>query len=465
MTRQSPARTRRRFLALLTALTCSCSHSAPKAQAPANDPLSASDEQVAAEVAEGEPTAMQSLDWTIALIEKGGELSADDYAQLFSAEFKQNVPIEVAVGTFKKFAAELPPIAVKSRTDTPPTAAVAVLETADGPQRLDVIMTTDVPRKINGLMLQPIYEPPKDYEEARKQLERSGAQHSLLVAEVVKNQCVPKQAFGADAQLAVGSTFKLWVLLALDTKLRGTGKKGWEHKLVIKDQLKSFLGGETFELTPGSEISIRQAALNMIAQSDNTAADHLIDYIGRENVERAQRETKHARPDVNIPWLTTRELFALKLDNDDQEIARFRGATVADKRKQLTALASRPLDSRKAEAWTSPRSIDIEWHASAIDICNALATLGARGRFDPQSEVLKAMSEDTGLSFDPEYFKYLGYKGGSEPGVLNMSWLVQRNDGRWFVVVLSVNDPRRVVKEMTVLSTGEGVMRLVHDAD
>ena len=38
---------------------------------------------------------------------------------------------------------------------------------------------------------------------------------------------------------------------------------------------------------------------------------------------------------------------------------------------------------------------------------------------------------------------YLGYKGGSENGVLSMSLLGQRKrDGKWFVVTASWNNPK-----------------------
>ena len=40
-----------------------------------------------------------------------------------------------------------------------------------------------------------------------------------------------------------------------------------------------------------------------------------------------------------------------------------------------------------------------------------------------------------------EPWRYLGYKGGSENGVLSMSLLGQRKvDGRWFVVTASWNN-------------------------
>ena len=44
-------------------------------------------------------------------------------------------------------------------------------------------------------------------------------------------------------------------------------------------------------------------------------------------------------------------------------------------------------------------------------------------------------------------WSYLGYKGGSENGVLSMSLLGQRkSDGKWFVVTASWNNPEANVE-------------------
>ena len=53
----------------------------------------------------------------------------------------------------------------------------------------------------------------------------------------------------------------------------------------------------------------------MIAISDNTATDLLIDAVGRDAVEAALVTAGHAAPELNRPFLTPRELFVLKLDD------------------------------------------------------------------------------------------------------------------------------------------------------
>jgi len=46
-----------------------------------------------------------------------------------------------------------------------------------------------------------------------------------------------------------------------------------------------------------------------------------------------------------------------------------------------------------------------------------------------------------------EKWRYVGYKGGSEPGVISMSYLLQSNDGGWYVATGSWNDETAAVDD------------------
>ena len=97
-----------------------------------------------------------------------------------------------------------------------------------------------------------------------------------------------------------------------------------------------------------------------------------------------------------------------------------------------------------------PRFIDdLEWFASANDIARAMIDLRAR-----QSEpAMAAMAINNGLGPSAAAdWTYLGYKGGSELGVLSMSLLGQRkSDGKWFVVTASWNNPDAAVATETMV--------------
>lgn len=54
-------------------------------------------------------------------------------------------------------------------------------------------------------------------------------------------------------------------------------------------------------------------------------------------------------------------------------------------------------------------------------------------------------------------WNYVGFKGGSEPGVMNVTLLLQRKDGNWFVIAATVNDHDKAVTEMSVVEAVAGV--------
>ena len=104
----------------------------------------------------------------------------------------------------------------------------------------------------------------------------------------------------------------------------------------------------------------------MISISDNTATDHLIDRLGRENVEASLSRMGHSDPVVSIPFLTTREFFLLKL-LAEQRAAYLELGSEGRCGFLDTDLAGRPIGDAIANAaeWIAPVEIDsIEWFAS-----------------------------------------------------------------------------------------------------
>lgn len=58
------------------------------------------------------------------------------------------------------------------------------------------------------------------------------------------------------------------------------------------------------------------------------------------------------------------------------------------------------------------------------------------GEIDRAAVVL---AKNSGLPVDKATFPYVGFKGGSEPGVVDLTYLLERADDRWFVVSASFN--------------------------
>ena len=116
------------------------------------------------------------------------------------------------------------------------------------------------------------------------------------------------------------------------------------------------------------------------------------------------------------------------------------------------------------EAWTDPRRIDVlEWFASAEDLCRVMATLAARAaKSEKAKPLLDVLAKNPGLEIDAKVFPYIGFKGGSEPGVMNLTWLLRRDDDKWFVVSLGFNATAApVFEDAKIIGYATGLIELV----
>ncbi|NUR86368.1 MAG: hypothetical protein HOY71_19975, partial [Nonomuraea sp.] len=189
--------------------------------------------------------------------------------------------------------------------------------------------------------------------------------------------------------------------------------------------------------------------------SDNTATDLLIDKVGRKRVERLVRAWGgDARR--NTPFLTTRELFILKGASYPKYANRFLSLGTGARRHYLDkVIAKVPLT--EVRAWTDPRDLDrLEWFASPVQVARAYARLA--GIADPRvGEILSI--NDAGLGLDKARWPVVWHKGGSESGLLAMSFLARTAGGRTYVVSTTATDPSKpipggVAQELLALTRG-----------
>lgn len=240
---------------------------------------------------------------------------------------------------------------------------------------------------------------------------------------------------GAARQMAIGSTFKLWVLDAVAEDV-AAGRLLWDQ--VVPLGKRSFPSGITQDWPENAPVTVETLATLMISLSDNTATDTLMRLVGRERIAVRVIASGHDEPERMLPMLTTWEAFTLKSQSPER-IA----AYVAANRAERSALLDALKPAADVTANSRPASIlSIEWFASANDVAGVLDAL--RRRRDPR--VLAILGVAPHLPPDAAaQFARIGYKGGSEPGVLNLSWLLQRKDGHWFVATASWNDPDKPV--------------------
>jgi len=235
--------------------------------------------------------------------------------------------------------------------------------------------------------------------------------------------------YNADRSAPLGSAFKLWVLGELAREI-AAGERKWAD--VVPVGPASLPSGITQSWPAGSPVTIQTLATLMISISDNTATDTLVTLEGRKLDAFVARV---GMPGL-APILTTRQMFAIKSSTNADLAATWAKTPPAARRKMLDAnaarLAATPIDVSLFAAG-KPIAIDtLEWFATPNDTAVMLDWLRTTG--GDTALALLAVNPGT----DPTTrarFDYVGFKGGSEPGVLTLNYLVRRKDGRWMAIV------------------------------
>lgn len=254
-----------------------------------------------------------------------------------------------------------------------------------------------------------------------------------------------------DAQPApLGSAFKLWVL-AETARQVAAGRHRWDE--VVPVAAPSLPSGILQAWPAGTPVTLQTLATLMISISDNTAADTLIGVLGRKEVDAMA-----ARFGATGPVLTTREAFAIKAD--PTRIAAWNGAD-ATSRRALLAAQGRAMAAQRIDPLmfsSGPIANDsVEWFASPRDMARLLAHLRDAGPV-----VRGIMGINPGI--DPATaarFRYVGFKGGSEPGVITLNLLAQARDGRWYAVVGDWHRPDAGVDDAAFVALVSRALALV----
>jgi beta-lactamase class A len=265
---------------------------------------------------------------------------------------------------------------------------------------------------------------------------------ALLAAELVNGEIVPVHALNADLVLPIGSSFKLWILGTLASQVEA-GTIEWEQVVQIEDQYRSVPGGDLRYVAAGTPFTLRYLAERMIQKSDNTATDHMLFTAGRENVEQMMTTMGVADPARNIPLISTRELAMMKFAYPTDKLDAYEAASVDERRRLLTEeIDTIPYEALADLEQDAPIEIDrVEWFASRNDLAHTMAWLHAAAQRPGLLPVGEILSLETQLPFDGETWPYVGFKGGSEMGVLSGTWLLRRADDRVFVYSVGFRDP------------------------
>ncbi len=322
-----------------------------------------------------------------------------------------------------------------------PSSLIAIA--SFGTERLNVSLSVDGSGLIGGLRLAPSPSV-SSWSEIDHALAALAPNVSFLAARVSKGSCQPIHQLASSTPRPLASEFKLFVLGALANQVVA-GKVGWSQQLTVENQLKSRgnpVGSGSLQFSPsGTKVSVLETATKMISISDNTAADMLIDLVGRSAVE-SQVQRWSSTPELDVPFLTTREMLLLHYVNFPT-LARMYLSQRPSGRVGFLESSVDPLSLSQMQESTGPHDIDnIEWFGSPDDICHAFAALQQLSRQPKLSPIASIFSVNTGsLGLDPSEWPTVWFKGGSEPGVLTLGYMATNGRGETYAVSAMLSNP------------------------
>ena len=301
-------------------------------------------------------------------------------------------------------------------------------------------VVTDTSGLIDFLSLAPNSPTPRTWQRIDTAVEGLAPQVSFAAMVIGHDgRCRVVNGIHAAAARPVGSAFKLYVLGAI-ARAVATRRLSWNQQFALRKQWLSY-GGVLVADAPGTRFTVSQYADYMMSISDNTAATSLIGIAGRGRVQAQLSKFGNAHPTRDIPFLTPRELIALKGVNYPTLADHYLALPRPRRAAALAAVDRIPL--ARVKNWASPRKIgQIEWFASPTDICRAYAGLWRQYGQPGQAPIGGALSINPGsIALSPHAYPVVWFKGGSEPGVETLNYFTRAASGHLIVVSLMMADP------------------------
>ena len=358
---------------------------------------------------------------------------------VFAPTFLAQVPASQVEGIARELrTANGTVIGIASVTPESALQAVVAVEYANAVVTVRIALEAPEPHRFIGLLITGVERRGDSFETVIGELKKLPGTSALLVAKLGETKPVPFASFNADTPLATGSVFKLFVLAEL---ARATDAKERQWTDVVALGRPSLPSGVTQNWPAGLPVTLATLATQMISISDNTATDTLIETLGRTKVD-TMRATIGQTPG-SLPVLSTLDAFMLKMPASDALRKRWVAGDLADRRRVLNELEPTVAAIDASALVGLPLHIDtVEWPATMVEIAGVLDTI----RRSESKTALDILAVNQSLSAaDSGRFDRVGYKGGSESGVIAMSWLLRAKSGDWYVVAGAWNDPEKAV--------------------
>ena len=379
-------------------------------------------------------------------------------AELFTATFLQQVPAAQVTAITDQLRAQYGAVQQVERIEAQSaTAGVAYVAYERATLRFSLAIEPVPPYRVQQLLVVGSDLRGDTLARVTDEFRALPGRASLAIARLGDGAPAPAASHEAGRPMAIGSTFKLFILAELARSI-GAGERRWSD--VVSLDRRSLPSGIMQDWPAGAPVTLHTLAALMISRSDNTATDILLHVVGRESVERLMPALGVRAAERNRPFLSTLEMFALKTAPDALLRAWLSGSEAERRRittRDLAAASAASIDATRLVA--APTRIEtLEWFASTEDLVRTMDWLRRNG----DDETLAILSISPGVGgVNRQDFLYLGYKGGSEPGVINLTWLVRSRGGEWFAVSGTWNDPAAPVDEARFVALMQRALNLV----
>lgn len=386
-----------------------------------------------AQGAVADPALQAKADALVAILDGRGA-----YDAYFAASFREKVPKAQFATIVEKLKATLgAPQKIESLTATSAWSADLVVGYERGTASVRLALDPEAPHAATGLLITGTGARDDSLAKVEAEFRALPGTSGFGLYALGNGKPEPILEYRADVAAPLGSAFKLWVLAELARQV-AADERHWAD--VVKVGAPSLPSGVLQTWPAESPVTVQTLATLMISISDNTATDTLLSTLGRAKIN-AMAEAAGG----SVPVMTTREMFALK---GDAALTKAWAAGSVDERRALLVDNAVKISTAKLDPGVfagKPVAIDsVEWFASPSAMAGVLDRL--RGS-DATTRAVLAVN----AGVDPaiaKRFGYVGFKGGGEPGVLTLNYLVQAKDGRWYAATGNWHRPDDAVNEV-----------------
>ncbi|MFC3832880.1 MULTISPECIES: serine hydrolase [Deinococcus] len=223
-----------------------------------------------------------------------------------------------------------------------------------------------------------------------------------------------------DSQMQIASLFKLFIAREyLDLK---KNYSDFDNRIIkIDSAMVSLQTGILQDFPDKTYINYNMIFNLMLCLSDNTAADMLLDIVGRSSIEKYLSES-------SIPAMKTRECYVMNTYYEKYADLWF----ASDYHTRLKVLASTPYDTPSIlHFYREMIGTPIGWYSTAKKINNVMSDL-------IECSILGFGKPP--IIFDVNRFTFFRYKGGSSPGVYAVSISLKCHSSDLYTMTFILNN-------------------------